>query len=40
MLEAETSNVTFWSYFGLEDDVVEVVGDTLRVNSREINLSR
>ena len=39
MLEADASNVTFWSFFGFEDDKVELVGDVLRINSREINLS-
>lgn len=39
MLEADQPQVTFWSFFGFEEDGVELVGNGLRVNSREINLS-
>ncbi|HKJ39453.1 MAG TPA: heparinase II/III family protein, partial [Anaerolineales bacterium] len=38
MLEADASNVTFWSFFGAEDDVVELNGDTLKINSETIQL--
>ena len=38
MLEATQPQVTFWSFFGLEDDVVEVVGDELKINSKIIPL--
>jgi hypothetical protein len=38
MLEADLSNVTFWSFFGAEDDVVELNGDTLKINSETIQL--
>ena len=37
-LEAQTSNVIFWSFFGFEDDVVEVMGNELKINSRKIPL--
>ena len=39
MLEADVPQVTFWTLFGLEDDVAEVAGNVLRVNSIEINLN-
>jgi len=34
MLEADHPQVTFWTLFGAEDDVVEVAGNTLKVNSK------
>jgi asparagine synthase (glutamine-hydrolysing) len=40
MLEAHQTQVTFWSFFGLEEDAVGMIGDVLRVNSQEINLAR
>ena len=39
ILETEQSKVTFWSFFGFEDDVVEQVGKTLIINSAEITLA-
>jgi asparagine synthase (glutamine-hydrolysing) len=39
MLEADLPQVTFWSFFGFEEDEIELVENNLRVNSREINLS-
>jgi len=38
MLEANLSNVTFWSFFGFENDVVEIDGNVLSVNSKTIEL--
>jgi len=39
MLEANQPQVTFWTLFGFEDDVVEIMGDILKVNSTEIKLN-
>jgi hypothetical protein len=39
MLEANQPQVTFWSFFGFEDDTVEIDGNVLKVNSRVINMS-
>ena len=39
MLEADQPQVTFWSFFGFEEDEIELVENNLRMNSREINLS-
>jgi len=33
MLEAHQKNVTFWTFFGFENDVVEIEGKSLKVNS-------
>lgn len=38
VLEAELPQVTFWSFFGFESDVVEVVGNGLKINSKMIAL--
>jgi len=38
LLEASESKVCFWTFFGFENDSVELSGDMLRVNGREINL--
>ena len=38
MLEAHQPQVTFWTFFGFEDDVVEIKGKNLKVNSRVIKL--
>lgn len=38
MLEATQPQVTFWSFFGFEDDVVEIVGNELKINSKPISL--
>jgi len=38
MLETDRPQVTFWSYFGFEDDVVELEGNILKINSLKINL--
>ena len=38
MLEANQPQATFWSFFGFETDVVELAGDTLKVNSQNILL--
>jgi hypothetical protein len=37
-LEADQPQVTFWSFFGLEEDVVEQAGNVLRVNARQFDL--
>ena len=33
MLETDESNSTSWSYFGFEQDAIEVMGKTLNINS-------
>lgn len=38
MLEATQPQVAFWSFFGFENDVVEVMGNELRINSKNILL--
>lgn len=37
ILEADQPQVTFWSFFGFENDAIEVDGDVLRINSMKIN---
>jgi hypothetical protein len=36
MLEANQPEVTFWTFFGLEDDAVEAVGSELRINGSPV----
>ncbi|HSM72014.1 MAG TPA: heparinase II/III family protein, partial [Anaerolineales bacterium] len=38
LLEADASQVTFWSFFGFENDVVEIAGNGLKINSKTIQL--
>ena len=38
MLEADLSNVMFWSYFGFESDVVEAQGENLKINSEVVQI--
>ncbi|HMB25209.1 MAG TPA: heparinase II/III-family protein, partial [Anaerolineales bacterium] len=38
MLETDQPRACFWTYFGLETDVVEIEGDSLKVNSKLIDL--
>ncbi len=38
MLEVNQAQVAFWSFFGLENDVVEVVGKSIKVNSKMIEM--
>ncbi len=38
MLEATQPQVTFWSFFGFENDVVEIEGNALKVNSKIVQL--
>jgi hypothetical protein len=38
MLEADQPQVTFWTFFGYENDVVEVAGKSLKINSKNIPL--
>lgn len=38
MLEATQPQVMFWSFFGFEDDVVEISGNQLKINSKPISL--
>ena len=38
-LEADSTQVTFWTFFGVEGDVVEIEGNTLKVNSSEIKFN-
>jgi hypothetical protein len=40
MLEANQPQVTFWTFFGVEGDRVELSGDVLNVNTQSINLCR
>ena len=39
MLETTQAQVTFWSFFGLENDVVEMDGNVLKVNSKSYSTS-
>jgi asparagine synthase (glutamine-hydrolysing) len=39
MLEADSTQVTFWTLFGVEGDSVELMGDILRVNSIDLKLT-
>ncbi len=38
MLEMTQPQVTFWSFFGFEDDVVEMIGNELKINSKPYSL--
>ena len=38
MLEVNQPQVIFWTFFGFENDVVEVIGSTLKINSKVISL--
>jgi len=38
MLKVNQPQVTFWTFFGFENDVVEVMGELLKVNSQTISL--
>ena len=38
MLEAHQPQVTFCTFFGFENDVVELVGNKLKINSKKISL--
>ena len=38
MLEANQPQATFWSFFGFEDDIVEIEGNVVRINSKAISL--
>ena len=38
MLETDQPQAVFWTFFGLEEDQVDLVGNILHVNSLEINL--
>ncbi len=40
MLETNQKNVTFWTFFGFEDDVVEIDGNELKINSKTIVIAR
>jgi hypothetical protein len=40
MLETDQTSVTFWSFFGFEGDVVRQTGQTLKINSLEIDLNK
>jgi hypothetical protein len=37
-LEADQPQVTFWSFFGFENDVVKIAGKSIKVNSKTIKL--
>jgi hypothetical protein len=36
VLEADLPQVTFWSFFGFESDIVEIAGNDLKINSKII----
>jgi asparagine synthase (glutamine-hydrolysing) len=38
MLEANQKNATFWTFFGFENDVVELEGNILKINSETIQM--
>ncbi|HEX2998022.1 MAG TPA: alginate lyase family protein, partial [Anaerolineales bacterium] len=40
MLETDQPRACFWTYFGLETDVVETEGDKMKVNSKLIDLDK
>jgi Heparinase II/III-like protein len=40
MLEADQANATFWTFFGFENDVVEIEGNELEINSKTIVIAR
>jgi hypothetical protein len=40
MLETDQPQVTFWTFFGVEGDRVELSGDILKVNAQSVNLCR
>jgi hypothetical protein len=39
MLESTQSQVAFWTFFGVEEDVVDIVGNDLKVNGLAIKLN-
>jgi asparagine synthase (glutamine-hydrolysing) len=39
MLEADSPQLTFWSFFGFEDDLLELEGNILKINSKNIPLA-
>ncbi|MBE7535915.1 MAG: alginate lyase family protein [Anaerolineales bacterium] len=39
MLEANQPQVAFWSFFGLESDSIEWIGDMLKINSLSVDIS-
>jgi hypothetical protein len=39
MLEAAQPQVTFWTFFGFEDDVLDAAGSELKINSKPLFLS-
>lgn len=38
MLETDLSRACFWTFFGLESDSIELVGNTIKINSLDIDL--
>ena len=38
MLETRQPKATFWTFFGIEEDKIDLSGGILRVNSREFDL--
>lgn len=40
MLETDQASVTFWSFFGFESDLIESVGNVLKINSQAIDLNK
>lgn len=38
MLEADQSQATFWTFFGFEEDVIQLTGNRLKINSQDIDL--
>ena len=39
LLESDQTHAIFWTFFGFEGDVINLDGDILKINSREVNLS-
>jgi hypothetical protein len=37
-LESDQKNATFWTFFGFENDIVEIAGNELRINSKPYSL--
>jgi hypothetical protein len=38
VLEAEQAKAIFWTFFGFENDIIQIDGNILKINSHEINL--
>jgi hypothetical protein len=38
LLETDQSRACFWTFFGFEDDFIELIGNTIKINSFDIDL--